>query len=130
LKSVLRHDPDIIFVGETRTLDTADTAINAALTGHLVFTTLHTNSAIEAIARLLSMGVQSYMLAPALQLISAQRLVRKLDPATMTRRQATYAEAEEIKDALRKLKDANPSIAVEFDGTVPQAIPTEDNNMT
>lgn len=70
------------------------------------------------------------MLAPALQMISAQRLVRKLDPATMTRRQATYAEAEEIKDALKKLKDANPSITVEFDGTVPQAIPTEDNNMT
>jgi type IV pilus assembly protein PilB len=130
LKSVLRHDPDIIFVGETRTLDTAETAINAALTGHLVFTTLHTNSAIESIARLLSMWVKSYMLAPALQMISAQRLVRKLDPATMTRRQATYAESEEIKDALKKLKDANPSITVEFDGTVPQAIPTEDNNMT
>lgn len=130
LKAVLRHDPDVILVWETRTLDTADTAINAALTGHLVFTTLHTNSAIESISRLLSMGVQPYMLAPALQLVTAQRLVRRLDPATMTRREATYAEAEEIKDALKKLKDANPSITVEFDGTVPQAVPTEDNNMT
>jgi type IV pilus assembly protein PilB len=130
LKAVLRHDPDIILVWETRTLDTAETAINAALTGHLVFTTLHTNSAIESISRLLSMGVQPYMLAPALQMITAQRLVRRLDPATMTRRQATYAEAEEIKDALRKLTDANPSIVVTFDGLVPQAVPTEDNNMT
>jgi type II secretory ATPase GspE/PulE/Tfp pilus assembly ATPase PilB-like protein len=70
------------------------------------------------------------MLAPALQMVTAQRLVRKLDPATMTRRQATYAEAEEIKDAIKKLKDANPSIKVAFDGTVPQAVPTEENNMT
>jgi len=130
LKAVLRHDPDIILVGETRTLDTADTAINAALTWHLVFTTLHTNSAIESISRLLSMGVKPYMLAPALQMVSAQRLVRRLDPDTMTRREATYAEAEEIKDALKKLKDANPWIKVDFDGTVPQAVPTEANNMT
>lgn len=130
LKAVLRHDPDIILVGETRTLDTAETAINAALTGHLVFTTLHTNSAIEAISRLLSMGVKPYMLAPSLQMVSAQRLVRKLDPATMTRRVATYAEAEEIKDALQKIKDVNPRLEVVFDGTVPQAIPTADNNMT
>lgn len=130
LKAVLRHDPDIILVWETRTLETADTAINAALTWHLVFTTLHTNSAIESISRLLSMWVKPYILAPALHMVSAQRLVRRLDPATMTRREATYAEAEEIKDALKKIKDANPSIDVEFDGTVPQAIPTDDNNMT
>jgi type II secretory ATPase GspE/PulE/Tfp pilus assembly ATPase PilB-like protein len=70
LKAVLRHDPDIILVGETRSQETAEIAINAALTGHLVFTTLHTNSAIASIGRLISMEVRPYLLAPALQLIA------------------------------------------------------------
>lgn len=130
LKAVLRHDPDIILVGETRTLETAEISINAAQTWHLVFTTLHTNSAIEAIARFLSMGVKTYMLAPALRLVCAQRLVRKLDPASMTRREATYAEAQEIKETLKKIKEIDPSIDVVFDGTVPQWTPTESNNFT
>lgn len=130
LKAALRHDPDIILVGETRTLETADIAINASLTWHLVFTTLHTNSAIESISRLLSMWVKAYMLAPALNLVSAQRLVRKVDPDSMTRREATFAEAEEIKESLKKIKDVNPHVKIEFDGTVPQAIPTEWNNQT
>ena len=130
LKAALRHDPDIILVGETRTLETADIAINASLTGHLVFTTLHTNSAIESISRLLSMGVKAYMLAPALNLVSAQRLVRRVDPDSMTRREATFAEAEEIKESLKKIKDVNPHTKIEFDGTVPQAIPTDNNNQT
>jgi type II secretory ATPase GspE/PulE/Tfp pilus assembly ATPase PilB-like protein len=130
LKACLRHDPDIILVGETRTLETAEIALNASLTGHLVFTTLHTNSAIEAISRLLSMGVKPYMLAPALHMVSAQRLVRKLDASSMTRREANYAEAAEIKDALKKIKDVNPHIQVEFDGTIPEAVATDNNNQT
>ncbi len=76
LRSVLRHDPNIILVGEIRDLETAQTAIDASLTGHLVLSTLHTNSAIEAIPRLLSMGVSPYTFAPALRAIMAQRLVR------------------------------------------------------
>jgi len=76
LRSILRHDPNVILVGEIRDLETAQTAIDAALTGHLVLSTLHTNSAIEAIPRLLSMGVSPYTLAPALRGILAQRLVR------------------------------------------------------
>lgn len=82
LKSVLRQDPDIILVGEIRDQETAQTAIDAALTGHLVFATLHTNSAIEAIPRLLSMGVSSYTFAPALRGILAQRLIRTIDPSS------------------------------------------------
>ncbi|MCF7844443.1 MAG: GspE/PulE family protein [Kiritimatiellales bacterium] len=78
LRSILRHDPDVILVGEIRDLETAQTAIDAALTGHLVLSTLHTNSAIEAIPRLLSMGVSPYTFAPSLRAILAQRLVRTL----------------------------------------------------
>lgn len=76
LRSILRHDPDVILVGEIRDLDTAQTAVNAALTGHLVLSTLHTNSALEAIPRFLSMGVSPYTFAPALRAVLAQRLVR------------------------------------------------------
>jgi len=80
LRSILRHDPNIILVGEIRDLETAQTAIDASLTGHLVLSTLHTNSAIEAIPRLLSMGVSPYTFAPALRAIVAQRLVRTVRP--------------------------------------------------
>lgn len=78
LRAILRQDPDIVMVGEIRDLETAETAINAALTGHLMLSTLHTNSAAGAIPRLLAMGVQSFLLAPALNAIVGQRLVRKL----------------------------------------------------
>lgn len=78
LRSILRHDPDVILVGEIRDYETAQTAIDAALTGHLVLSTLHTNSAVEAIPRLLAMGVSPYTFAPALRAILAQRLVRSL----------------------------------------------------
>ena len=81
LRSILRHDPDVILVGEIRDLETAQTAVNAALTGHLVLSTLHTNSAIEAIPRFLSMGVSPYTFAPALRAVIAQRLIRTLTPA-------------------------------------------------
>lgn len=78
LRSVLRHDPNVVLVGEIRDLETAQTAIDASLTGHLVLATLHTNSAIEAIPRLLSMGVSPYTFAPSLRGVLAQRLVRTL----------------------------------------------------
>lgn len=81
LRSILRHDPDIILVGEIRDQETAQTAIDASLTGHLVLATLHTNSAIEAIPRLLSMGVSTYTFAPALRAVLAQRLIRTINPA-------------------------------------------------
>lgn len=78
LRSILRQDPDVVMVGEIRDLETADTAIQAALTGHLVLSTVHTNDAAGAIPRFLSMGTKPYLLAPALNAIVAQRLVRKI----------------------------------------------------
>ncbi|MEA4910477.1 hypothetical protein SDC9_33226 [bioreactor metagenome] len=79
LRSILRQDPDVIMVGEIRDAETAQLAIQAALTGHLVFSTIHTNNAIGVITRLLDMGVDPYLIAPTLNLAIAQRLVRKID---------------------------------------------------
>ncbi len=78
LRSALRQDPDIILVGEMRDSETAEIAIRASITGHLVFSTLHTNGAIETATRLLDMGVEGYILASALRVIIAQRLVRRI----------------------------------------------------
>lgn len=78
LKSVLRQDPDIIMVGEIRDTDTGETAMQAALTGHLVLSTLHTNSAPSSIPRLLDMGIAPFLLSGSINLIMAQRLVRKI----------------------------------------------------
>lgn len=80
LRSLVRQDPDVIMVGEIRDGETASLAVNAALTGHLVFSTLHTNSAAGAIPRLLDMGVEPFLMASTINLIIAQRLVRQLCP--------------------------------------------------
>jgi type II secretory ATPase GspE/PulE/Tfp pilus assembly ATPase PilB-like protein len=81
LRSVLRQDPDVILVGEIRDRETADTAMQAALTGHLVVSSLHTNDALGTITRLADMGVERFKLAPALIAVTAQRLIRSLCPA-------------------------------------------------
>ena len=78
LRALLRADPDIILIGESRDAETASSAVNAALTGHLVLTTLHANDSLRAISRLLSMGVEKYLLADSLALSQAQRLARRL----------------------------------------------------
>jgi type IV pilus assembly protein PilB len=80
LRHILRHDPDIIMVGEIRDRDTADISIRAALTGHLVFSTLHTNDAPGAVTRLIDMGVEPFLLASSLEAIVGQRLVRTICP--------------------------------------------------
>ncbi|MEK9152299.1 MAG: GspE/PulE family protein, partial [Patescibacteria group bacterium] len=80
LHSILRQDHDVVMVGELRDLDTAEVAIQAALTGHMVVSTIHTNSAAGAIPRFLSMGVKPFLLAPAMNAIIGQRLVRKIHP--------------------------------------------------
>ncbi len=82
LRSILRQDPDIIYVGEIRDKETAELAIQAALTGHLVFSTLHTNSSIGAIPRLIDMGIDPYLIAPTLILCVAQRLARRIYPTS------------------------------------------------
>ncbi|MCA9399924.1 MAG: type II/IV secretion system protein, partial [Candidatus Omnitrophica bacterium] len=80
LKAFLRQDPDVIMVGETRDLETASICVRAALTGHFVLSTLHTNDAASAITRLMDIGVPNYLLTPSLVLLQAQRLARKLCP--------------------------------------------------
>lgn len=101
LRSILRQDPDIVMVGEIRDLETAEIAIQAALTGHLLLSTIHTNSAPGSIPRFLSMGVKPFLLAPALNLVIGQRLARRLcesckksatlDPETMQKVQEHVA---------------------------------------
>ncbi|MFH1578387.1 MAG: ATPase, T2SS/T4P/T4SS family [Candidatus Omnitrophota bacterium] len=80
LRSMLRHDPDVMMVGEVRDLETAEIAIRVALTGHLVFSTLHTNDAASGITRLLDIGVESYLVSSSVELFIAQRLIRVLCP--------------------------------------------------
>ena len=92
LRAILRQDPDVVMVGEIRDLDTAETAVQASLTGHLVLSTLHTNSAVGAVARLRDMGVEPFLLSSSLVGVLAQRLVRALDPALREPYQATPAE--------------------------------------
>jgi general secretion pathway protein E len=95
LRSILRQDPDIIMIGEIRDPETADIAVHAALTGHLVLSTLHTNSAAGAITRLLDMGVQGYLLVSALEGVLAQRLVRRL--CTHCKVEAMLSQAEAVE---------------------------------
>jgi len=78
LRSILRHDPDVVLVGEIRDLETAENAIQASLTGHLVFSTLHTNDAASAYTRLVDMGVEPFLVASTVEAVMAQRLVRRL----------------------------------------------------
>ena len=85
LRSVLRQDPDIIMIGEIRDAETAQVAVQASLTGHLVLSTAHTNSATAAITRLRDLGIEDYLLASSLRAVIAQRLVRKLCPACDSR---------------------------------------------
>ncbi len=96
LRSVLRHDPDIVMVGEIRDQETADVAIKAALTGHLVLSTIHTNNAASAVTRLADMGVDRFLIAATLRLAVAQRLVRRLCGKCCKPRPLTEAEAVAI----------------------------------
>ncbi|MBI1992676.1 MAG: type II/IV secretion system protein, partial [Candidatus Omnitrophica bacterium] len=92
LRAILRHDPDVIMVGEIRDRETAQVAIQAALTGHLVFSTLHTNDAPGAVTRLLDMGLEPFLISSTLTGVLAQRLVRSLCPACRQPYEATPAD--------------------------------------
>ncbi len=100
LRSILRQDPDIIMVGEIRDLETAKTAINSALTGHLVLSTLHTNNAAGTIPRLIDLGVNPTSIAPAVNISMAQRLVRKLCNKCKEKQPASEIESAAIKKAI------------------------------
>ena len=96
LRSILRHDPDVILVGEIRDVETAEIAVQASLTGHLVFSTLHTNDAPGALTRLVDMGIEPYLVASSLEAVLAQRLLRRICP---------NCKAELPKDETNRLRD-------------------------
>ena len=107
LRSILRQDPDVIMVGEIRDAETAEVAVQAALTGHLVLSTLHTNDSAGAVTRLIDMGVASYKLAAALAGVVAQRLVRTICPHCRT----THYPPSEILEAIRYQGDVRRPFA-------------------
>lgn len=98
LRSIVRQDPDIIMVGEIRDRETASLAIESALTGHLVFSTIHTNSASATVQRLLNMGIEKYLVPTAVQLVVSQRLVRRICPSC----EETYRPSNELIDTIEK----------------------------
>jgi type IV pilus assembly protein PilB len=99
LRTLLRQDPDVIMVGEVRDEETARTAIQAALTGHLVFSTLHTNDACSAVTRLINMGVEPYLIGAALNMVLAQRLVRRICPKC----RQPYEPARALRKTLERM---------------------------
>jgi general secretion pathway protein E len=128
LRSVLRQDPDVIFVGEIRDAETARTAVQAALTGHLVISTLHTNSALAAISRLVDLGVEHFLLADVLRATIGQRLVRRVcescaepddDPALETEAQASLpADLRTGEPRWRRAKGCPACSGVGYKGRV------------
>jgi len=136
LRSLLRQDPDILMVGEIRDSETVGLAINASLTGHLVLSTLHTNSAAGAIPRMIDMGAEPFLLTSTLNIIIAQRLVRKLAGSKekytlsddMFKDLAIYANLDTVLENLRKEKIINPGASwkdVVFYKPVSSAISTD-----
>ena len=106
LRAIVRQDPDVILVGEIRDLETADIAMQSALTGHLVLSTLHTNDAVGAVPRLINLGVKAVSIGPALALVIAQRLVRVLCPVCKKEVPLDGVTAEKIKQLLAHLPAA------------------------
>ncbi len=109
LRSILRQDPDVILVGEIRDSETADIGLHAALTGHLVFSTLHTNDAPSAILRLIDMNLNPHIIAPAINSIIAQRLVRRICKYCSEERNLTEDEVKIISETLKDLPEKAPS---------------------
>jgi type IV pilus assembly protein PilB len=103
LRSILRQDPDVVMVGEIRDKETAQLAVQAALTGHLVFSTLHTNSAAGILPRLLEMGVEPFLIASTVRVVIGQRLVRRIADTGKETYQSNAVEAEAVKQALGAL---------------------------
>jgi type IV pilus assembly protein PilB len=110
LRSALRQDPDVVMVGEIRDNETAETAVQSALTGHIVFSTLHTNNAAGVIPRLIDLGVNPKILVSALSLSIAQRLVRKLCPACKKEKAPTAEEEKVIKLVMESIKAEGKSL--------------------
>ena len=105
LRSILRQDPDVIMIGEIRDEETAKTAVDASLTGHLVFSTLHTNDSIGTIPRLIDLGVEPSVLGSALNIVISQRLVRKLCPSCAKEKEPTQEMKENIENFLSSMPE-------------------------
>jgi type II secretory ATPase GspE/PulE/Tfp pilus assembly ATPase PilB-like protein len=114
LRSIVRQDPDIVMVGEIRDLETAEIAIQAALTGHLVLSTIHTNDAAGTVPRFLSMGAKPYLLAPALNAMIGQRLVRKICQKCKHEVKLEDEVLKRVKDLLSELLEEDKK-KVDFD---------------
>jgi type II secretory ATPase GspE/PulE/Tfp pilus assembly ATPase PilB-like protein len=112
LRHILRQDPDVIMVGEIRDKETAEIAIRAALTGHLVFSTLHTNDAAGAVTRLVDMGIEPYLVASSVEGLVAQRLVRRLCPTCRRPRDIDRTYLESIGFPLERLNEGTVYEAV------------------
>ncbi len=108
LRAILRQDPDVIMIGEIRDKSSAQTACQSALTGHVVLSTLHTNSALESIARLVDMGVKPFVLAPAIHTVMAQRLVRVLCEKCKAERPISESEKREISSHIERIQKIRP----------------------
>jgi type II secretory ATPase GspE/PulE/Tfp pilus assembly ATPase PilB-like protein len=104
LRAILRHDPDVVLIGEIRDQETAQIAVQASLTGHMVFSTLHTNDAPGALTRLVDMGVEPYLVASSLEAVIAQRLVRVLCPHC--REEDTSARVAALRERIEPLRNA------------------------
>ena len=125
LRSILRQDPDVILVGEMRDFETAHTAMNAALTGHLVFSTLHTNNAAGTIPRLIDLNIEPAIIAPAINVAMAQRLVRKLCEKCKTAAEADAATRAAIEAELAGLPKQVPKPTLATPLMLPKAIGCE-----
>ena len=111
LRSILRQDPNVVLVGEIRDRETAQIAMQASLTGHLVLSTLHTNDAANAVTRLVDIGVEAYKIAAALRGVLAQRLMRKLCPTCKEVVDGGAARpAEEVDPARARRCTARPAV--------------------
>ena len=129
LKSIMRQDPDVILVGEIRDLETASIALQAALTGHLVFTTLHTNDAAGTIARLQALGEKAVNIAPAINTTVAQRLVRKVCKKCSKLKKVSPEELKKLKKELSSLNKVQIK-KLTPESKIPEAIGCRDCNFT
>jgi type IV pilus assembly protein PilB len=114
LRSILRQDPDVIMVGEIRDKETATLAVQAALTGHLVFSTLHTNSAAGILPRLLDMGIEPFLIASTVHTVIGQRLVRRIDDKRREKYTSDKAETEAVRQTLDELLPPDEDSIKEF----------------
>lgn len=120
LKSVLRQDPDVVMIGEIRDIGTAETAAQAALTGHVVLSTLHTNSAVETIPRLINMGLPPFMVAPSINIIIAQRLVRRVCDHCKVMRSIPEAKLKDIEKTVGAINKVRPDLDIAIPDKLPQ----------